>query len=72
MTTVQLLLTLLGLGIVAGIIQAAPVVAAEFKRLIVWVLLVVAVICIATYFGIWQPFLRGIQHGFDLGAPGRY
>lgn len=63
-----LLLLLVGLGLLAGVIQMAPYVAAEFKKLILWVLLVVAIVITANFFGILEPFTRGIQHGLDIGG----
>jgi len=47
MTFLQLILTVLFLGVLAGLVQKAPIIAAEYKSLALWILLVVAVLVVA-------------------------
>jgi cation transporter-like permease len=54
MTLITLILILLGLGAAAWLIDRAPFENATFKQLIVFVLIVVAVVVVLHFFGVWS------------------
>lgn len=54
MTLLMLILVLIGLAAGAWLVDRAPSLKAEFKSLITYVLLVVAVVVILQFFGVWS------------------
>ncbi len=53
MTLALLLLLILGLGAIAFLVDRAPVIGGDFKAIVVFLLLVVAVVCVLQFFGVW-------------------
>jgi hypothetical protein len=63
MTLLQLFLIVLGLGVVAFLVNRFPWIESPFKEFIVWGLLVIAVVVVLSFFGVWAA-LSGV-HGFS-------
>ncbi len=53
-----LLLILLALGALAFLVQRAPMIASDFKALIVFLLLVAAVVIVLQFFGAWHALMN--------------
>jgi cation transporter-like permease len=54
LTLLNLFLIVLGLGVLAWLINRAPFIDAPFKQILVYGLLVLAVIAVLAFFGVWR------------------
>ncbi len=56
MSLLVLFLIVIGCGVVAALLRAAPdtVIAEPFKTILVWLLVVLAVVAIGQFFGLWS------------------
>jgi len=54
MTLLQLFLIVLGLGALAFLTRRAPFIDSPFKEFIVYGLLVIAVVIVLAFFGVWD------------------
>jgi len=66
MSALQLLLIVFGLGVIAFLVNRFPWIGSPFKEFIVWGLLVIAVVVVLGFFGVWSAL--GNIHGLTRGS----